>query len=55
MTRLALLDTSARPDNHEVIAHRQSLIDLTEKGQFKGVTPRLLPLPIHPGRLGDPR
>lgn len=34
-------------------AHRQSLIDLTKKGQFKGVTPRLLPLLIHPDRLDD--
>jgi len=53
VTRLALLDTSAQPDSHEVTAHRQSLIDLTEKGQFKGVTPRLLPLLIHPDRLDD--
>jgi pimeloyl-ACP methyl ester carboxylesterase len=53
VTRLALLDTSARPDTHEKIKFRQELIDLARIGQFKGVTPRLLPKLIHPERLGD--
>lgn len=53
VTRLALLDTSARADTPELTARRRGLIELSQKGQFKGVTPRLLPLLIHPDRLGD--
>src|SRR3546814_9614546 len=34
-------------------ARRRGLIELAEKGQFKGVTPRLLPLFIHEARLDD--
>src|SRR5262249_47453352 len=49
--KLALFDTSARPDTAEQTARRRDLIGLTEKGRFKGVTPRLLPLLIHPARL----
>ena len=51
--RLALLDTSARPDSPEQTARRRGLIDLAEKGEFRGVTPRLLPVFLHPGRLDD--
>jgi pimeloyl-ACP methyl ester carboxylesterase len=51
--RLALLDTSARSDTEEQLARRRGLIELTHKGEFKGVTPRLLPLFVHPDRLGD--
>jgi pimeloyl-ACP methyl ester carboxylesterase len=51
--RLALLDTSARADTEEQLARRRGLIEITHKGEFKGVTPRLLPLFIHPDRLGD--
>jgi pimeloyl-ACP methyl ester carboxylesterase len=53
VTRLALLDTSARPDSEEQLERRRGLIDLSTRGQFKGVTPRLLPLLIHPDRLDD--
>ena len=53
VTRLALLDTSARPDTQEKMKFRQELIDLARMGQFKGVTPRLLPKLIHPGRMAD--
>jgi pimeloyl-ACP methyl ester carboxylesterase len=51
--RLALLDTGARADTPEQTARRRGLIELAEKGEFKGVTPRLLPLLIHPDRLED--
>lgn len=51
--RLALLDTSARADTPEKTKLRQDLIDLARTGEFKGVTPRLLPRLIHPARLGD--
>jgi pimeloyl-ACP methyl ester carboxylesterase len=53
VARLALLDTSARPDTQEKIKFRQELIDLARMGQFKGVTPRLLPKLIHPERMAD--
>jgi pimeloyl-ACP methyl ester carboxylesterase len=51
--RLALLDTSARADSPEQLARRRGLIELAEKGEFKGVTPRLLPVFLHPSRLND--
>ncbi len=51
--RLALLDTQARSDPPEQVARRRGLIELAEKGRFKGVTPRLLPLLIHEARLTD--
>jgi pimeloyl-ACP methyl ester carboxylesterase len=53
VVRLALLDTSARADTQEKIKFRQELIDLARTGQFKGVTPRLLPKLIHPERMAD--
>lgn len=51
--RLALLDTSARPDTAEQTRRRRGLIQLAEKGNFKGVTPRLLPQLVHPDRQAD--
>jgi pimeloyl-ACP methyl ester carboxylesterase len=51
--RLALLDTSARADTPEQTARRRGLMELTEKGEFHGVTPRLLPAFLHPDRLND--
>jgi pimeloyl-ACP methyl ester carboxylesterase len=53
VTRLALLDTSARQDTEEQRSRRRGLIELAQKGEFKGVTPRLLPLFLHQDRLGD--
>ncbi|MDE1931794.1 MAG: alpha/beta fold hydrolase [Alphaproteobacteria bacterium] len=51
--RLALLDTGARADTPEQMSRRRGLIELAEKGEFKGVTPRLLPLLVHPDRLKE--
>ena len=48
-----MLDTSARPDSQEQTERRRALIKLAQTGKFKGVTPRLLPLLIHPARLDD--
>ena len=53
VAKLALLDTSARADTPEQTARRRGLIELSEKGDFRGVTPRLLPLFIHPARHED--
>lgn len=54
VTRLALLDTSARPDTPAQTAQRKALLRLAQLGTFKGVTPRLLPRLLHPSRLEDP-
>lgn len=51
--RLALMDTSAREDSPEQRRRRTGLIELSEKGRFKGVTPRLLPMLIHESRKAD--
>ena len=51
--RLALLDTNARADNDDQKKRRAELIALAQRGTFKGVTPRLLPLLVHPDRLND--
>lgn len=51
--RLALLDTSARPDTAEQARRRRGLISLAKMGKFKGVTPRLLPMLLHPDRLSE--
>lgn len=53
VTRLALFDTTARADTPERTQTRQRLIKLARVGQFKGVSPRLLPDWIHPSRLSD--
>ncbi len=50
---LALLDTTARPDTAEQTARRRGLIELGQKGTFKGVTRRLLPMLVHADRLAD--
>src|SRR5690606_1652668 len=53
VSRLALLDTRFQTDGAAEASRRRGLIELAEKGQVKGVTPRLLPLFIHEARLGD--
>ena len=54
ITKLALLDTSARPDSETAKARRLELIDQAEQGRFKGVTPRLMPTFVHPDRAEEP-
>jgi len=51
--RLALLDTGARADTEEQIIRRRDLIGLADRGGFKAVSPKLLPLFVHPDRLAD--
>jgi pimeloyl-ACP methyl ester carboxylesterase len=51
--RLALVDTSARPDTAERIEARLRLIELAERGRFSGVVDVLLPLMVHPSRIAD--
>jgi pimeloyl-ACP methyl ester carboxylesterase len=54
VSRLALIATSARPDPPARAQLRRDLIALAERGDFKGVTPRLLPQWVHPDRMRDP-
>ena len=51
--RLALLDTGARADTPEQTTRRKDLIALADRGEFKAVSPKLLPLFIHPDRLSE--
>ncbi len=54
VSAVCLMDTSARPDTPEQARRRRGLMALVARGgRFKGVTPRLLPLLLHPGRLDD--
>lgn len=53
ITRVALLNTSARPDDPATAIRRRGLIQLSQKGEFKGVTPLLLPLILPAARLSD--
>ena len=53
--RLALLDTSARPDTPEQSEARRALIHLAKNGSFDEVPRELLPNQVHPERLGDER
>lgn len=55
VTRLALLDTSARADTPEQTEGRLELIGLAREGRFREVPRRLLPRIVHSGRLGDER
>lgn len=51
VTKLMLLNTSARSDMPEQLEKRAALIELAQIGRFKGVTPRLLPLLINKKHL----
>ncbi len=53
VARLALLDTSARPDTPEASQDRERLIALAEAGRWKDVTSRLWPRLVHPSRQSD--
>jgi pimeloyl-ACP methyl ester carboxylesterase len=54
ITRLALLDTTARADTAEQSARRRELIGLTQAGRFGEVADLAYPLLVAPGRLADP-
>lgn len=53
VTRLMLLDTSARPDSAEQTANRRRLMALADSGRFDQVTPALFPLFVHEDRQED--
>jgi pimeloyl-ACP methyl ester carboxylesterase len=51
--RLALLDTTARPDTPEQTQRRKDAIALTLNGGFDKIMPTMLPLLLHPDHLAD--
>ena len=54
VSALCLMDTSARPDSPEQARRRRGLMALVRRGgRFRGVTPRLLPVLLHPDNLAD--
>jgi pimeloyl-ACP methyl ester carboxylesterase len=53
VARLALLDTSARPDTPEQSERRRGLIALAEAGRFSEVPDLLFPVFVHRHRRGD--
>ncbi|MBI3708538.1 MAG: alpha/beta fold hydrolase [Proteobacteria bacterium] len=53
ISRLALLDTQAGVSSPAAVERARALMKLAERGEFKGVTHRLLPLLIHPSRMSD--
>lgn len=53
--RLALLDTSARADTEERRDERLKAMNLVERGNFQGMTRKLLPWFVHEDRVDDER
>ncbi len=55
VAKLALLDTSARPDTPEQTANRRAQIGLAEKARIAELADAMFPRLVHPMRLGDER
>lgn len=53
VSRLALLDTSARADAPEQTERRETLVKITRKGQFNRIVPLLHPTLVHSDRIED--
>ncbi len=53
VARLALLDTSARPDSVEASQDRERLIALAQAGRFEDIHSKLWPRLVHPQRQAD--
>jgi pimeloyl-ACP methyl ester carboxylesterase len=53
VTRLALLDTTARPDTEDGTARRRALMELARSGRFHEVHQALWPRLVHPDRTAD--
>ena len=54
VTHLALMNTSARPDDEARSVARERSVLAAHVGTFKGVTPRFLPSILHPDNAADP-
>jgi pimeloyl-ACP methyl ester carboxylesterase len=55
VAKLALMDTTARPDTPEQSDRRRALIEIARGGKFAEVTDRLWPLLVHRNRRNDAR
>ncbi|MFL6623963.1 MAG: alpha/beta fold hydrolase [Sulfurifustaceae bacterium] len=53
VARLALIDTSARPDTPEQTRFRQQRVSQAQAGQFREVLDRQYPFLVHSSRHGD--
>jgi pimeloyl-ACP methyl ester carboxylesterase len=53
IVKLALLDTSARPDTPESIDNRRRRIALAQAGKFGSVIEQSFPASVHPDNAGD--
>jgi pimeloyl-ACP methyl ester carboxylesterase len=53
VSRLALLDTTARPDTPETRQNRERQIALAESGRFEDIFTTLWPRLVHPDRQSD--
>ena len=53
ITRLALLDTMARPDSPAILERRHRHLGLLADGRYPEVIEALLPVLVHPDRLQD--
>lgn len=54
VTRLALLDTSARADTPEKAAGRRTAIDAIARGRYRDVVEGMMPVLLHPDRQDGP-
>jgi pimeloyl-ACP methyl ester carboxylesterase len=53
IVKLALLDTSARPDTPEQTAARHAFISMAQQGGLSEIVETLIPRLLHPGRHDD--
>lgn len=53
VSRLMLLDTSARPDTAAQTANRQRLMEHAAAGRFDRIVPALFPMLVHKNRVED--
>jgi pimeloyl-ACP methyl ester carboxylesterase len=53
VTRLCLMDTSARADTEAQARRRRALMASSARNRFRGVTRHLLPMLLHPDRRDD--
>lgn len=54
VTRLCLVDSSARPDTVEQRQRREAMLKLARIGKFRGMSPRLLSTQVHPDHVAVP-
>jgi pimeloyl-ACP methyl ester carboxylesterase len=55
VVKLALLDTTARPDTPQQIRLRRSMVAQARKGDFPALLTQAFNAVLHPSRRGDPR